>query len=163
MDLPTTTLEARLLLGVAAPVTTSEVSLLLGVDAESIRCFLDDHSLVRRLGEQEFVVWGDVLQALHGPTKSWMTTLEAAAVLGVDRGVLDEVASKAHERRPDLVAVVGSGRSRRTYRWKADGLGEAIAAARAPKPRSAPKPLPRPHDDERPPPSRHGLGRSTPR
>lgn len=68
----------------------------------------------------------DLITEIREPV--WLTTVEAARALQVDRGVLDSIAARATYRRPDAVVQVGQGTSRRTYRWRADLLGEAVNA-----------------------------------
>lgn len=77
--------------------------------------------------------------AIEADNERWLKTSEAAALLGVGRQRLDEIAQAACEARPDLVVQVGTGEARRSYRWRADGLAEAFAAGTATPPESPAK------------------------
>lgn len=78
--------------------------------------------------------------ALRGQGPVWLSTAEAAATLGVDRGTLDRLAAAACTALPGAVLRVGEGRSRKTYRWDRAQLGAAVAAAQAAYVEPAPKP-----------------------
>ena len=122
----------KMLLGAAALLDVAEVLELLGGPSDLVLKWLSDHRLVREHFGREWVIWGDVLTALRkdDPAVTWLTTTQAAERLGVARSTLNACAPTAAAHRPDLVATVGSGRTRHTYRWRSDALGEAMAAGR---------------------------------
>lgn len=64
------------------------------------------------------------------PDGRWLTTGQAAALLGVNRKVLDELAEK-HSRITGGPIDVSVGRKRRHLRWPADGLGTWFDATQA--------------------------------
>lgn len=64
------------------------------------------------------------------PDARWLTTGQAAALLGVNRKVLDELAEK-HSRIAGGPIDVSVGRKRRHLRWPADGLGTWFDATQA--------------------------------
>ncbi|TNE88692.1 MAG: hypothetical protein EP330_13775 [Deltaproteobacteria bacterium] len=120
----------RLLLGGDAPVSIGEVADLLGM-AEAAAASLVE-GLTFRVGNVDLVLWGDVVRAVRQPAPVvWLSTAEAAVVLGCGRGALDAVAAASHAARPDAVIQVGQGTSRRTYRWRQDLLPEALAAGQS--------------------------------
>ena len=66
-----------------------------------------------------------------GTEGRWISTREACDLLGVHRSHLDAIAERALEAFPRGIVRVGSGRSRTTWRWRADLLGETLAFARS--------------------------------
>lgn len=139
-------------------LTVEEAAAELRLDTPTARDWLATHDLLRTVAHRELVLPEALIEAVRGgaqgpaarstsdvrATTVWLTTSQAATRLGVDRGVLDAAAPIAATRCPHLVTVAGQGKTRRTYRWRADGLGEALALARAPDGASSPEASPRP-------------------
>ena len=59
----------------------------------------------------------------------WVSTIEAASILGVHRSRLDAVAPRAVLAYPRGVIKAGSGSRNCSYRWRVDLLGETLASA----------------------------------
>ena len=60
--------DRRLLLGDAAVLSLDEACALLPMDKQAARAWLNRHGVVRELGRNNVVVWGDVLTVLRGDT-----------------------------------------------------------------------------------------------
>ena len=98
-------------------------------DGASARAFL-----LVRLGLQVDALQRQVAALAQVPSPEWLSTAQAAQALHCDRAILDSIAPRAAARCPDVVAQVGQGKSRRTYRWLSTRLGEALKAGQEPDP-----------------------------
>ncbi|TNE92258.1 MAG: hypothetical protein EP330_02710 [Deltaproteobacteria bacterium] len=128
----------------SALLTLDECVEALESDEASVRQLLQDAGLLREDTGLQMVVWSDVLATVGRPVaRPWVSTTEAAALLGVHRRELDAVAEIAMAQRPDLVVRSGNSKKRRSFRWRADALGEAFNAGRVQSKRRQPKPTAR--------------------
>jgi hypothetical protein len=76
---------------------------------------------------RDMVTCPGCLATLAPESGPWLTTLQAAEHLGVDRSLLDSRAEAAAVKWPHAVFNVGRGEKRATWRWHRDHLAEVFA------------------------------------
>lgn len=138
-------LDLRLRLGAAALLTVDEAAMLLPVPAERGRAWIEENVRRTVIAGVASVRWSDVLLAVEqagegaradtsadvsvAPGASrWLSTQEAADLLGVNRKTLDALARGNLDVPGGPVAV--GGKKRVHLRWPATGLQDWIVAVR---------------------------------
>ena len=150
-------LDLRLRLGADALFSIDEAALLLPVPPELGRAWIEANVKQTRIAGVVSLRWADVLRAVEaaGTTDTsvdvsvdvlpsrWLSTQEAADLLGVSRATIDRaIARLAANRRPAQLPSRGKG-SRVRYGWVgADALRawwQGVTAEQGPVARATPK------------------------
>lgn len=133
-------LSLRLSLGADAILSIDEAAILLPVPVEKGKEWIATNVRLRQIMGVQSVRWSDVLRAMdasEGERKvdgtsavpQWLSTQEAAKLLGVNRKTLDGLAHGNLDVPGGPVAV--GGNKRMHLRWPATGLENWLSEVRA--------------------------------
>lgn len=134
-------LSLRLCLGASAILSIEEAAILLPIPPEKGREWITANVRQIRIMGVPSVRWSDVLSAADAgdreekvaaeaaPAPQWLSTQEAAELLGVNRKTLDGLA-RGNLDVPGGPVVVG-GSKRKHLRWPATGIDGWFSAVRA--------------------------------